>query len=165
MQTQTRKAQKMTRVPAVASTQGLPPILEQPCLETTSSETLLVAAATAVHAQSIRKCIPGDSWVPRRSLLQTPLDCAVLRASAAAPWRRALKSGTRDPRSPSARQSALPPPRASPCLLDSTTADAVRSGRCCVQDSEMRSWPFRRRPKAAGNSMLFADRARTTLIG
>src|SRR6266849_2793742 len=139
------------------SSQRFLPSLERPCPESTARETLASAAAPAARAQISRRCIPCHRWEPCRSLLQVPLDFAALRGSADAPSRRAAKSGMRGPRPPSAHQSALPPPRASPSVPELATADAARSGRCSVQGSEMHSWPSRRRTKAAGNLKLFRD--------
>src|ERR1700682_940582 len=155
----------MTRVPAEASRKGSPPTPEQPCPEPASGEILPVAAAQAARVQTFRSCIPSNSWPPRRLLPQTPLDCAALRVSADALLRRAAKPGTAGRRSPSAPQSTLPPPRASPCPPHSATGGAARSGRCCVQGSEMRLCPFRRRTEVADSLVLFPDRARATPLG
>src|SRR6266404_6114135 len=110
-------------------------------------------------------CNPWDSSARHGSLQQAPLDFADLLVSAADRSHRATKSGTPDRRPPSARRLALPPPRALPCHPESAIAGAARSGRGCAQGSEMRSWPFRRRTRAAGSLVLSLDHARATRMG
>src|SRR5258708_2985163 len=110
-------------------------------------------------------CNPWDSSARHGSLPQAPLDFADLLVSAADRSHRATKSGTPDRPPPSACRLALPPPRALPCHAEAAIAGAACSGHCCAQGSEMRSWPFRRRTKAAGSLVLSLDHARATRMG